>query len=568
MAYSPTRNLATGGTIYDRSKKFSTQLQQSNEFFDGNLRFVWGIDYFMTMPDTRGTILRDKNGNDRRDNDGDGEAGSPNTFGDQNDNTWYDIGERYNTWATIETDENGQPIDNVLGAIKDGIDNDGDGLIDEGIDENDEDNRRIVNELGAYYQVNWKLSDKFELVQATRWDAHDRLTDMINFDNERGRNINFLNWEFDFDNTEGLQISPKVGLIYRPKENQTFRLTWAQAFNTPANHHLFLDIFVTRVAIFKVYARGADGGYIYPRGEDGQPYYYNVDTFEYAPLDTSQYILFYPSIDPKIEGFYNYTTKDIPEIDAEVINTWEVGWKGRINRKMFGTLDIFTNHFNNFISRPTFISPIVVNKYILESDWDNDGIINDVVDIANNNLIADQEDYDISFDKWRDNIVGVTAMDTIKGSAPPIVVGYLNYGVVDVRGLDASITYFFNRSLSFDLHYSYLNISDFLNPITNSKDPINAPKNKGGFKIQYEPRDKPYSFSLNFRHVDGFQWSSGIYFGQINSYNIFDLHADYEINNNLSAMLTLNNMLDNMHTEIQGGPQLGRVIMFRLQAKF
>jgi outer membrane receptor protein involved in Fe transport len=73
---------------------------------------------------------------------------------------------------------------------------------------------------------------------------------------------------------------------------------------------------------------------------------------------------------------------------------------------------------------------------------------------------------------------------------------------------------------------------------------------------------------LNFRHVDGFQWSSGIYFGQINSYNIFDLHADYEINNNLSAMLTLNNMLDNMHTEIQGGPQLGRVIMFRLQAKF
>ena len=92
-------------------------------------------------------------------------------------------------------------------------------------------------------------------------------------------------------------------------------------------------------------------------------------------------------------------------------------------------------------------------------------------------------------------------MDTIKGLAPPIVVGYLNYGVVDVNGLDASITYFINRSLSFDLHYSYLNISDFLNPITNSKDPINAPKNKGGFKIQYEPSDKPYSFSLNFRYL-------------------------------------------------------------------
>ncbi|GIS73282.1 MAG: hypothetical protein CM1200mP10_28590 [Candidatus Neomarinimicrobiota bacterium] len=211
-------------------------------------------------------------------------------------------------------------------------------------------------------------------------------------------------------------------------------------------------------------------------------------------LDTSRYILFYPSVDPKIEGFYNYTTKDIPEIDAEVIHTWEFGWKGRLNKKMFGTLDIFKNHFSNFISRPTFISPIVVNNYILESDWDNDGIVNDVVDIADHNLFADQEDYDRSFDLWRDNIVGVTAMDTIKGSAPPIVVGYLNYGVVDVKGLDASITYFINRSLSFDLHYSYLNISDFLNPITNSKDPSMHPKIRVALKFNMNQVINPTPF--------------------------------------------------------------------------
>ncbi|SVA15197.1 uncharacterized protein METZ01_LOCUS68051 [marine metagenome] len=568
LAYSPTRNLATGGTIYDRSKKFSTQIQQSNEFMNGNLRFVWGIDYFMTMPDTRGTILRDNNLNDRRDNDGDGEAGSPDSFYDRNDNTWYDYGEQYTSWASIDTTSEGVPIDNVIFAVKDGIDNDGDGLIDEGIDEDDENNRRIVNELGAYYQVNWKLSDKFELVQATRLDVHDRLTDMVRFNNEQGRNINFLNWEYNFDNTEGLQISPKVGLIYRPKENQTFRLTWAQAFNTPTNQALFLDIFVTRVAIFKVYARGADGGYVYPRNEQGDPFFYNINSFTYMPMDTSRYILFYPSVDPKIKGFYNYTTNDLPEIEAEVIDTWEFGWKGRISRKIFGTLDIYTNHFGNFISRPTFITPIVINKSVLETDWNGDGIINNVVDITDNNIIADPADYDKSFEKWVDNIEGVTAMDTIKGLAPPIVVGYLNYGEVDVNGIDASITYFITRDLSFNLHYSYLSISDFLNPVTNSKDPINAPKNKGGFKLQYDPQDKPYSFSLNFRHVDGFPWSSGVYYGQINSYNIFDLHTDYEINDNLSAMLTLNNMLDHMHTEIQGGPQLGRVIMFRLQAKF
>ena len=44
------------------------------------------------------------------------------------------------------------------------MDNDGDGLtdenIDEGIDEASEDNRYKTNELGTYYQYNWKINNK------------------------------------------------------------------------------------------------------------------------------------------------------------------------------------------------------------------------------------------------------------------------------------------------------------------------------------------------------------------------------------------------------------------------
>ena len=39
----PTRNLATGSIIYDRSKKFSLQLQHLNEWRGGDIRFVWGL---------------------------------------------------------------------------------------------------------------------------------------------------------------------------------------------------------------------------------------------------------------------------------------------------------------------------------------------------------------------------------------------------------------------------------------------------------------------------------------------------------------------------------------------
>ena len=636
----PTRNLATGSLIYDRSKKFSAQFQHAMELLNGDLRFVWGVDYFLTMPNTRGTILSDKELVDRKDNNGTGEAGSPYTFADRNDNTFYDDGEFYSTWATdtpgafggtpsdtlsVNNDGSVTYSDNVFHALADGFDNDGDsddfedlngnglpdfddadgdGLysygetvepgvkwigeniffvysdgidndgdgkidenIDEGIDEASEDNRYTVNELGAYYQVNWKLNDKLEIIQATRLDIHDRLTNLIEFNNQGyGMGYNPLDWEFDASQKNGLQFSPKIGFSYKPKENQNFRLTWATAFNTPTNQALFLDIFVTRVSIFKVYARGADGGYNFPRNELGNPYYYDIEEFEYMPVDTSESMFFYPSVDPRIEGFYGQTVIDLPEIEAEIVNSWEVGYKGRLNNRLFGTLDLYTSHYSSFVSPVTFITPIVLERSILETDYNNDGVMNTIEDF-NNDIILDQDDYDKSFDHWRDGIQGVTAMDTIAGLAPPVVVGYINYGEVDMWGMDASLTWFINREWNLDVTYSHLSMTEFFNPITKAKDPINAPKHKGSLKLQYAPRRWPVSTSLNARYVDGYNWSSGIYFGKIDPYTILDLHVGYTFNDNLSGNLTVNNLLDNRHTEIIGGPSLGRVVVFRLSTK-
>ena len=138
---NPTRNLATGSLIYDRSKKFSLQLQHFIERMNGDFRFVWGIDYFLTLPDTKGTILADKDGSDLRDNNGNGEAGSPNHYFDRNDSFFFETGESFRNldssgvssfdptaiWnANSPYDEISLGDDNVSGAIKDGLDNDRD----------------------------------------------------------------------------------------------------------------------------------------------------------------------------------------------------------------------------------------------------------------------------------------------------------------------------------------------------------------------------------------------------------------------------------------------------------
>tara|TARA_B100001250_G_scaffold3837_1_gene3228 strand:- start:202 stop:4326 length:4125 start_codon:yes stop_codon:yes gene_type:complete len=628
---NPTRNLATGSIIYDRSKKFSFQLQHLNEWKNGDLRFVWGLDYFLTMPDTRGTILSDKDLSDKRDNNGNGEAGSPYVFFDVNDNTWHDDGELFTRWDTENNSQFSEPNDStgqdaVFGAISDGIDNDrdsddfedtnqngipdfidsngngefdhgeelepgvqwlggqrfyiyadgldndGDGKIDEnideGIDEASEDNKYTVNELGAYYQINWKINKKWELIQATRLDAHDRLTDMVQFNNQGyGMGYSPFDWKFNFNETDGLQVSPKVGLVHRPRENQNYRLTWARAFNTPSNQALFLDIFVTRVSVFKVYAQGADGGYVFPRDSIGNPYYYKPYEGKYATVDTSNSIYFYPSTDPKIEGFYGQQVKDLPEIQSEIVNTWEFGYKGRLNNRLFGTLDIYGSHYSSFVSPVTFITPIVIEKSVLETDYNEDGVINTIEDISNNDIL-DREDYNESFSHWRGAIQGVTAMDTTQGFIPPVVVGYINYGEVDMWGLDASLTALLNLEWSIDANYSYLGMTEFLNPVTNSMDPINAPRHKMGMKLQYNSRKLPITGSLNARYVDGFKWSSGIYFGDIKPYTLFDVHLGYKFNKFLKANFTITNLLNHRHTQIIGGPPIGRVMLLRLQTTF
>ena len=624
-----TRSMSTGRRIKDTSRKFSAQLQHHKSFWNDRQRFVWGLDYFRTMPQTFGTILGDDHGVDLIDNDGDGEDGSPTAWSERIDNGKYDPGERFFAMSYDSLDG----IDNAAGAIADGIDNDGDGDVDEGIDEKDEDNRYFTNELGFYMQSNTKLSDKLELVVANRFDAHEQLTEMIQYD-PGNHSPNPFNWTFNFRRTDGLQISPKVGLIYKPADNQNFRLTWARAFNNPSSQALFLDIFVQRFSVFKVFAKGAADGYHYPRDQGGNLIFWDIsgDKFKFNsagmepfddkngdgmwnyedgstvvvydfwrnPIDTvafepngqfdfmdwgtdgiqgqtdlngsegdgifqegepseahekwkdrngngdwdQLYKLLFPSTDPSSKGTFQF---DIPTdpgpIKPEIVRTWEIGYKGRLARPLYGTLDLYYSKYTSFVSPILFVTPIVV---------DNDP-----------GLTVEK-----FFDSPSTYVKGITVVgDTTSlkpGQNPPVVVGYLNYGRVFMWGLDASVLYLVSRGLILEANYSFLSISEFENPLTGTKDPINAPRNKWSFKATYES-PKGFSAAAYLRHVDSFPWKAGIYHGTIKRYNIIDVHLGYKINDHLHLWATFNNAFNKRHTEIIGGPKLGRMIVVRLQ---
>ena len=73
-----------------------------------------------------------------------------------------------------------------------------------------------TNEFGAYVQSETALSEMLDLVVALRYDDHNRIP-------------------------EG-EISPRAGLVFKPKETQILRLTYNHAFATPSSNNLYLDI--------------------------------------------------------------------------------------------------------------------------------------------------------------------------------------------------------------------------------------------------------------------------------------------------------------------------------------
>ena len=130
---------------------------------------------------------------------------------------------------------------------------------------NEEDD--AIDEVGVYLQSETGLSRQLDLVLSLRYDSHSRLDDP--------------------------EISPRAGLVYKPQETQSFRLTWNRAFSTPSTSNLYLDVLAQKGVFAPLeafapvlgynpnvdvraqgsYRKGFDGGFTFRRGADGRAMY-------------------------------------------------------------------------------------------------------------------------------------------------------------------------------------------------------------------------------------------------------------------------------------------------------
>ena len=152
-------------------------------------------------------------------------------------------------------------------------------------------------------------------------------------------------------------------------------------------------------------------------------------------------------------------------------------------------------------------------------------------------------------------------------SPPHLVLSPMNYGNVWMQGLDIGITQLFPEyNLVIDGNISWYGTTEYYNKLTRENDPINAPEWKWNSSIKWD--SKLGSFTLNYRHVDKFQWNDGIWAGIIGPYDIFDFHYNYMLNENLKFSFSTLNFLNDEHKELIGGAKIGRQFITRLSSTF
>ena len=282
-----------------------------------------------------------------------------------------------------------------------------------------------------------------------------------------------------------------------------------------------------------------------------------------------------------------------------MIWTYEFGYTGLITDRLRMTFDIYNSTYSDFVSDLTWVTPVALDTssgfYAVD---DPDPLILGVISLKERSNWVDGGDgiagshwvaygstdwNNIGSDYWKvpkeyrsgswlefganGDTLGAWYTDDKFPVSPPLALTYISYGRVNMWGLDASLYAFITERISADVNFSLLGRKGYYNKLTGNLDPINAPRFKLNAKLTYMA-EKGFLGNLGFRYIPEFEWSAGVHFGTIESYLVIDGMLGYKFNERYDLLLNINNINDDVHREIIGGPKLGRHITLKLNAHF
>ena len=454
----------------------------------------------------------------------------------------------------------------------------------------------LISEVGAYVHSETALGEKVDFVAAVRVDDHSRLANP--------------------------NISPRAALVLKPSEDQTFRLTFNRAFGTPTSNNLFLDIVAARSEIipgvlsYDVRALGVpSGGFTFNNECPGG----HLSMCMYSPLAPGQQLpanaaVFYDALlqnlardpqlaalapalanpgsrptDPALNTVFRRLNQaagpgdalfvlddsrpaSIADLRSTIHNTYEVGYKGFLGERLLLAADLWYADVKDFVgplrieTLNVFFEPTSL-KAFLDSRLAGlvaAGVLDAATAAGTAGLIAGLA---------AQIPVGSVVPDQVQSS--DFIVTYRNFGEVDYWGADFAAQFLASDRVRINGSYSHQSQECFdFNEDGNCRSAddiaLNAPNHKGSVGVTFDDRAAGFSLNARMRMSAGFPMNSGVYVGDVDGYTVVDAGLSYRLpfQPNASVSVSASNLLNNLHQEFIGAPELGRLLLARVRFDF
>jgi outer membrane receptor for ferrienterochelin and colicins len=384
--------------------------------------------------------------------------------------------------------------------------------------------------LHAEIQTNWDLfADRGRVVGGVAWhkqevDTSDPAGFHTLMDSAKNETQKSAFGQLEFDLTKNLKVvgagrwddstlheaefSPRGGLVLSFAQNHSLRYGYSQAFQRPNYSELFLR--VTAGAPVNLAAAAAA----------------NPATAPLAPALTAF-------------GFNNMRVlaRGNNDLEVEKVKSHELGYSGIIGGKLFVTVDLYQSSMSDFVTDllpgvnqagfPTYVVP---------------GTLGPAAQAGVTAFLAGA---------LGGRRVGVSTVD----GAPALVLSYTNAGEVDTDGGEISLNYYLTNNWVVDFNYSKFNFEVKSAQLGDRLLP-NAPENKYNLGLAW--RGAKLDAKVGYRWVEGYDWAAGVFVGTVPEFDVFNVSANYRINNMFGVGVDISNATDNEHWEAFGGDLLSR----------
>jgi outer membrane receptor for ferrienterochelin and colicins len=460
-------------------------------------------------------------------------------------------------------------------------------------------------EVGAYLQSNTALHRMLDVVLAARVDKHSELPDAV--------------------------FSPRAALVFKPVEGHALRATYNRAFSTPTSLNLFLDIDAGPLGAlgpfgFRAHAQAPGRAGILLHADDGSLqirtpfastnpadaqtlrdptasaiYGYQVEAlmranpalaglrpfllgFRADPAFAQIARVLLDPLTSKAVLFDPAAVRDVPGIEESTTSTIEFGYKGLLANRLMLAADVWWSKHKNFTSPLIASTPLVLMNpqqlvpFLVPR-------LTPIIMATNPTLTPAQAQAQATAIAMGMARLpgGIVSSAAVSGQGPTLAVTYINFGEVDLSGVDLAATAILSDLFQLGVTGSLVSDDFFQLPIGDRDTTVvalNAPKKKGSASLTFRHPDAGVNALVRVRYTDEFPANSANFVGLqcvdpdlqgkcVKSYTLVDLTAGYQLPmRGASVQLTVSNILDEEYQSFIGVPVIGRMAMLRLRYEF